>query len=107
MSPGISINQWAAEWEPLKHASCAGDLGRVKELAAKFEATDQPLQIALAMAACGNHVDVLRYLLERGTPMGPDALRLARTTEVFEAFMELGGWKINDPYKWWGGTIIV
>ena len=58
------------------------------------------MQIALAMAARDNHIDVLRYLLERGTPVGPDALRLARTTEAFEAFLELGGWKINDPYKW-------
>lgn len=107
MSQGISINTWVREWQPLKEASDRGDLELVKEYASKFEPTDQPMEIALAIAARGNYLDIVRYLLERGTPVGPDALRLARTKEVFEAFMELGGWKINDRYKWYGGTIIV
>lgn len=107
MNQGISINTWAREWEPLKEAADRGDLEKVKELAQKFEATDQPVQIALAIASRGNHLDVVRYILERGTSVGPDALRLARTIEAFEMLIELGGWKINDPYRWTPTTMIV
>ena len=107
MSPGISINTWVLEWQPLKAASDRGDLEKVKEYVQKFEATDQPVQIALAYASRGNHLEVVRYLLESGTPVGPDALRLARTKEAFELFIDIGGWKINDPYKWSPCSMIV